>query len=197
MAGTDNTCVIPKDVGTLPQTQSYAFGTENTKHLFKMSLQSAKFRVKTATQIKKEKSATTEHEASDGILNQIGQAIVSKTKAIRRLIPNKDNLTTTAIRSDTSNKTYPKTPRSKKNESQILSGVKRPYDLIEEIKENQINAETCVAPTPEKKTKQEKVSVKNPKSKRSLSFGNLYSDLFKNDDKASQNDIDNDTPPTT
>ena len=194
MAGTDNNCVIPKDVGTLPQTQSYKFGTENTKHLFKMSLQSAKFRVKTATQIKKEKSATTEHEASDGILNQIGQAIVSKTKAIRRLIPNKDNLTTTATGSNISNKTYPKTPRSKNNESQILSGVKRPFDLIEEIKENQINAENCVAPTPEKKTKQEKVSVKNPKSKRSLSYGNLYSDFFKSDDKASPNDIDNDTP---
>ena len=65
-----------------------------------------------------------------------------------------------------------------------MSGVKRPFGLIE--KETHI--ETCVVPTSGKKTKQvDAPTLKQPKTKRSLGFGNLYSDFFKNGEQATPN----------
>ena len=135
---------VLRDEDALSRADSYKFGTDHSQNTFKMSVQSAKFRLKTATQLKKEKSEIPEN---GGLLNQIGQAIISKTKAIRRIIPNQNNTTTTSIVSNKPKKIYPKTPISKKDETHILSGVKRPFGLIE--KETHI--ETCVAPTSGKK----------------------------------------------
>ena len=179
---------VLRDEDALSRADSYKFGTDHSQNTFKMSVQSAKFRLKTATQLKKEKSEIPEN---GGLLNQIGQAIISKTKAIRRIIPNQNNTTTTSIVSNKPKKIYPKTPISKKDETHILSGVKRPFGLIE--KETHI--ETCVAPTSGKKTKQvDATTSKQPKAKRSLSFGNLYSDFFKNDEQTTPKVVASNTP---
>ena len=186
MTDTNDNLSMPQGDDALPRAHSYKFGTDRTNNTFKMSIQSTKFRLKTATQLKKEKFETAENENHVGLFNQIGQAIISKTKAIRRIIPNQNNTTTTSIVSNKPKKIYPKTPMSKKDETHILSGVKRPFGLIEK----QTNIETCEAPTPGKKTKQVNENTsKHPKAKRSLSFGNLYSDFLKNGEKASPNPV--------
>ena len=191
MTDTNDNRSLPQGDDAIPPAHSYKFGTDRTNNTFKLSIQSTKFRLKTATQLKKEKSEIAENENQGSLFNQMSQAIISKTKAIRRLIPHQNDTTTTSISSNKPHKKYPKTPRSKQDETLILSGVKRPFGLIEK----QTNIETCAAPTPGKKTKQiNETTLKHPKAKRSLSFGNLYSDFFKNGEKASPNAVASNTP---
>ena len=167
MTDTNDNLSMPQGDDALPRAHSYKFGTDRTNNTFKMSIQSTKFRLKTATQLKKEKFETAVNENHVGLFNQIGQAIISKTKAIRRIIPNQNNTTTTSIVSNKPKKIYPKTPMSKKDETHILSGVKRPFCLIEK----QTNIETCVAPTPGEKNKATKCNdFKTTKSQTLFEF---------------------------
>ena len=128
MTDTNDNLGIPHDDDTRSRAQLYKFGTDRTKNTFKISIQSTKFRLKTATQLRKEKSETTDNENKNatqlkkeksetadnqhqsGLFNQISQAIISKTKAIRRIIPNQNEPSTTSIASNKPQKNIPQNP---------------------------------------------------------------------------------------